>query len=85
MGLDTKNQDSTGMAVGELKHHESFNEPATRRDRFGTRICPEVNKHRVSFADEVGEGSLRTVHLVESYKQYNVDTSAHLNCTCSVL
>ena len=48
-----------------------------RTDRFGVKIQKGRKKHKVTFKDQIGKGKVAKVHMVESYKKYNVESSTN--------
>ena len=64
-----------------------------RKDRMGNSICfkassKDHSQHKMMFRDKVNKGqALHDLHLVESYKKYNLSTDEEggdIICKCSV-
>lgn len=81
---DSKDSEEQKLTAGGPKDSTGgsgqINQENGRKDRYGNKILRGKKKHKVTFKDQVGKGKVAKVHLVESYKKYNVESSTN---TCS--
>ena len=67
---------SSQSHIISLKSHEkSQSNPnnTTRKDKFGQVINKKLNKHKISFKDQIEKTKVYEVKEVESYKEFNKD------------
>ena len=59
-----------------------------RKDRFGNEIRSGKSSHKISFRDKVGQGKLKDIYAVDSYKEFNkpddIQENANVTCKCAV-